>query len=221
LINSIPDALEIVFENNDIICINKKAGVPSQADLSGDISVFDKVKKYLQYEPFLLNRIDRPVSGIILFAKTKEMAKLYSKFLSDKATVKTYYAIVENKPVLLENTLENTLIKKAKKTYISKNPNIGKKAVLSYKYIGSGDRYHYLKIKLITGRFHQIRAQLAHIGCFIKGDVKYGAKRANKDRSICLHAYSIEIKTLNKKPLLTIKADFTDTILWRDLQRYM
>ena len=221
MINSIPDALEIVFENGDIICINKRAGVPSQADLTGDISTFDKVKKHLNYEPFLLNRIDRPVSGLILFAKTKEMAMLYSKFLSDKATIKTYYAIVKNKPVLHENTLENTLMKKGTKTYISKNPKIGKKAVLSYKYIGSGDRYHYLKIKLITGRFHQIRAQLAHIGCEIKGDVKYGARRANKDRSICLHAYGIEIKTSVEKKILSIKADFPDTALWRDLQRHM
>ncbi len=213
--------MEIVFENDDIICINKRAGVPSQADLTGDISVFNKVENHLKHKPFLLNRIDRPVSGLILFAKTKEMAKLYSKFLTDKATVKTYYAIVENKPVLLENILENILIKKAKKTYISKNPNIGKKALLSYKYIGSGDRYHYLKIKLITGRFHQIRAQLAHIGCQIKGDVKYGARRANKNRSICLHAYNIEIKTPSEKSLLKITADFPDTILWRDLQRYM
>ncbi len=221
MINSIPDALEIVFENNDIICINKKAGVPSQADLTGDVSVFDKVKKHLKHEPFLINRIDRPVSGLILFAKTRETVRLYSKFLSDKTTTKTYYAIVENKPASLENTLENTLIKKGMKAFISKNPKTGKKAVLSYKYIGSGDRYHYLKIKLITGRFHQIRAQLAHIDCHIKGDVKYGAKRANKDKSICLHAYSIEVKTSNEKPLLTIKADFPDNILWRDLQRYM
>jgi len=221
LINSITDALDIVFENDDIICINKRAGVPSQTDLTGDISVFDKVKKYLKYKPFLLNRIDRPVSGLILFAKTKEMAKLYSKFLSEKTTVKTYYTIVENKPDSPENTLENTLLKKGMKAFISKNPKTGKKAVLSYKYIGSGDRYHYLKIKLITGRFHQIRAQLAQIDCHIKGDIKYGAKRANKDRSICLHAYSIEIKTSNKKPLLTIKADFPDTALWRDLQRYI
>jgi len=213
------DILEILFENDEIICINKKAGIPSQPDLTGDFSAFDEVKSYLKYEPFILNRIDRPVSGIVLFAKDKTAAKVYSGFISSGKILKIYYAIVENKPDKNEGILENYLTKKGKKTYISRESNKGKKAILSYKYIGSGDRYHYLKISLKTGRFHQIRAQLANIGCYIKGDVKYGAKRANKDRSICLHAHEINFNIDNK--LLKITANFPKSVLWEDIQRVL
>ncbi len=210
--------MKIVFENNDIIAINKNAGIPSQPDLTKDKSVYDYVKYRIGTTPYILNRIDRPVSGLVLFAKNKKAATFYSNIISNDRTIKTYYAIVENKPFNPEGHIETILIKKGNKAYISKdNPN-GKNAILDYKYIGCGKKYHYLKIKLSTGRFHQIRAQLAHIGCHIKGDIKYGARRANKDRSICLHAFKYELLTTES---LNFKAEFPDSILWKDLASYI
>lgn len=211
--------MEIIYEDSNIICINKQAGIPSQPDLTKDISIYDKVKKRLKNEVYVLNRIDRPVSGIVLFAKNKKAARLYSDSLSESTAKKIYYAIVAEAPKEQELELTNYLIKKNNKAYVARNKGAGKKAILNYRLIGKGDRYNYLQISISTGRFHQIRVQLANIGSIIKGDVKYGARRSNKDRSICLHAYEMSIKDPFSNEELNLKADFPDKTLWKDLLR--
>lgn len=204
--------MEIIYEDNNFICVNKKAGVPSQPDLTGDISTFDTVKSYLGSEVYIINRIDRPVSGVVIFTKNKKSVNEFSKLIASNKNDKIYYAIVENEPPQKADILIDALIKKNNKAYISKDKQRGKVSTLVYKYIGSGERYHYLEIVLKSGRFHQIRAQLSNIGCTIKGDVKYGARRSNKDKSICLHAY------LYKLGSLQLIAPFPNTPLWNDLQ---
>lgn len=209
----------IVFEDQHIICINKKAGVLSQPGKNEDISVQKLLEIKLKHDVFILNRLDRPVSGLILFAKSKRAAAKFSAALSNPETKKTYYAIVEQKPELSEGVLENTLNKKDNKSYISSDPVKGKTARLEYTLIGSGTNYHFLKIILHTGRFHQIRSQMANIGCHIKGDVKYGARRSNKDKSIGLHAYELDFKHPVKKEMLNLKANFPEDNLWESLKQ--
>lgn len=213
--------MEIIYEDNNIICLNKKPGIPTQPDKTGSLSLFDNIKSYIKSEVFIINRLDRPVGGVILFAKNKNAAKLYSEALNSNNTEKTYYAIVNNKPLLKEDKIVNYLYKKSNKAYIGKNNSNSKRAELYYNYIGSGERYHFLKINLSTGRFHQIRAQLSNIGCKIKGDVKYGFRRSNKDRSICLHAYKLSFTDPINKTNKKIIADFPDNILWKELSKYI
>ncbi len=210
--------MDIIYEDNWIIALNKQAGIPVQPDKTNDNSLFDNVKKYLGFEPYIINRIDRPVSGIVIFSKTKESTKHFSRTIQNKETFKTYFAVTEN--ILEDNKgkLEDYLIKKNKKAYITKNTTIGKKAILDYEYFGKSINYHYYKITIKTGRFHQIRAQLANRTCCITGDVKYGAKRSNKDRSIYLHAFSILFYHPFKKKQIIIKADFPDKSIWNDLK---
>lgn len=213
--------MDIIYEDNNIICLNKKPGLPTQPDKTGNLSLYDEVKSYLNSELFILNRLDRPVGGNVLFARNKTAAKLYSETINHIDSRKTYYAIVENKPSLQKNTLINYLNKKKNKTYITKETIKSKRAELFYKYIGSGERYHFLKIILSTGRFHQIRAQLSNIGCNIKGDVKYGSRRSNKDRSICLHSYQLSFSDpfTNINKVFTSK--FPDNVLWNELAKYI
>jgi len=211
--------MDIIYEDTNIICVNKPAGIPSQPDKSSDKSAFDFVKSKVKSDIFIINRIDRPVSGIILFAKNKIATNIYSKALAKSSSKKVYYAIVENKPDKNEQELSNFLIKKNNKAYITNKESLGKKAILNFKYIGKGVNYYYLKIELLTGRFHQIRVQLSNIGLNIKGDVKYGAKRANKDRSICLHAYQLDITDPFSGKNLSLKAVFPKNLLWEDLTK--
>ncbi len=209
--------MNILYEDEWIICVNKPSGIPVQPDKTNDFSLFDDVGKYLRFKPFLINRIDRPVSGIVIFAKTKNSAKYFSEIIQNEGTSKTYFAITENKLKNNKGTLEDYLFKKNNKSYISKDKTTGKKAILNYEFAGKSINYFYYKITIKTGRFHQIRAQLANRSCYIKGDVKYGAKRAEKDRSICLHAFELSFHHpyLNKR--ITIKADFPDKNIWKGI----
>ena len=214
--------LEILYEDNHLIAINKKSGEIIQGDKTGDIPLSDVVKKYIKEKykkpgkVFLgtIHRIDRPTSGVTLFAKTSKALTRMNKKFQNKEVKKTYWAIVYNSPSKESGTLENILKKNEKKnkSYITKVQ--GKYAKLEYKLIKKLDNFFHLEIKPKTGRHHQIRVQLANIGCIIKGDVKYGAKRPNKDASIDLLARKLEFNHPVKQTLLTIVANPKKNKIW-------
>lgn len=210
--------MEILYEDNHIIAVNKTCNEIVQGDKTGDTPLSEIVKAYIktQYnkpgEVFLgvTHRIDRPTSGVVLFARTsKALARLNEMFKSHEQIQKTYWAIVQGEPKQPEARLENWLVKNEaqNKSYIT-NPGAkeAKQAVLSYKTLAKGDHYTLLEVNLETGRHHQIRCQLAAIGCPIKGDLKYGAKRSNPDGGICLHARQIAFIHPVKKEPVTIVA---------------
>ncbi len=208
----------IVYEDEFFIAFHKPAMLPTQPDLTGDVSLLELADSYLGKKCYLLHRIDRPTSGIVLFAKNEEAAVLLNQQFQNRETQKLYLAIVENAPLSKDANLMHFLIenKEKNKSFVAEaNKNKAKRAELHYILRGSSDRYHILEIDLKTGRHHQIRAQLAAIGCPVKGDVKYGARRANKDRSIHLHAWQFSFwhPFLNKKIDLT--AALPNDILWQ------
>ena len=191
--------LQVLFEDNHIIVVNKRAGDIVQGDKTGDQPLSEVVKSYLkdkynkQGKVFLgvVHRLDRPTSGVVLFAKTSKALPRLNKLFSEKKASKIYWALVKNKPKETSGTLVHWLKKNPKNnksTVFQKEISNAKKAILHYKTIRSLERYHLIEISLETGRHHQIRCQLAKIKCPIKGDLKYGFDRSNKDGSIHLHA---------------------------------
>lgn len=195
--------MEIVYEDNHIIIVNKKSGEIVQGDKTGDKPLSEMVKDYLKekyHKPGnvfcgVVHRIDRPVSGLVVFARTSKALERLNRMFRDGDIHKTYHAIVEGHPEKEEDLLEDWLISNGRinKTFITdkKNPE-AKEAKLKYKIIEKYDRYSLLEIKLLTGRKHQIRAQLANMGHPIKGDLKYGAKRSNNNGGISLQAHRIQ-----------------------------
>jgi 23S rRNA pseudouridine1911/1915/1917 synthase len=218
--------MEIIYEDNHLIAVNKNVGEIVQSDPSGDKPLDEMVKEYLveKYnkpgDAFLgvAHRIDRPVSGIVLFARTSKALARLNQMFQDKGIVKTYWAIVKNLPEQPEGTINHYLTrdtKKNKATAFDKEVKNSKPASLSYKVVVSSDNYHLLEIDLHTGRHHQIRCQLAKIGCPIKGDLKYGFARSNPDGGICLHARSLSfIHPVGKLPV-HIEAPVPDDKLWK------
>jgi len=203
--------LEVLYEDNHLIAINKKSGDIVQGDKTGDTPLSDFVKAYIKKkynkpgEVFLgtIHRLDRPTSGIVLYARTSKALTRMNEQFREKQVQKTYWAVVDNMPPNTSGTLESYLQKNQKqnKSYITKRVE-GKHAVLDYKLLKELDKFYHLEIKPKTGRHHQIRVQLANIGCIIKGDLKYGAKRSNKDASIHLLAQKLEfIHPVKKKPV--------------------
>ena len=208
----------ILYEDKSIIAINKPAGLPVQSDKTGDISLEEQVRAYCNLDVKLLHRIDRPASGVVLFAKREKAAKsLYGQF--ERGTVrKTYWAVVGNKPEQEAAHLTHYIRKDGKKNRTAaynKKLHHTKKAELKYQLKGSSEKYHLLEIELLTGRHHQIRAQLSATGNAIRGDVKYGFKRGNKDRSIDLHARSINFMHPIKKEIMTIVASAPAMPIWK------
>lgn len=205
--------MEIIYEDNHIIVVNKEVGEIVQGDKTGDTPLSEIIKQYLK-EKYnkpgnvfcgVVHRIDRPVSGLVIFAKTSKALERLNKMLRDGDIHKTYWALVEGKPEKPEATLENYLVSDGRlnKTFISspENPQ-AKKSILSYKTIANGDRYTLLEVNLMTGRKHQIRAQLSAMGHPIKGDLKYGARRSNRDGGISLQAHRISfIHPVSKLPI--------------------
>lgn len=222
---------EVLYEDNHLIIVNKRAGEITQGDSTGDVTLPDKVKAYLKekyHKPGnvfigVVHRLDRPVSGLVVFAKTsKALARMNALFREDKVQ-KIYHAIVEQPA---HKTLHETwghlvhwLKKNPKqnKSYIVPKGTAGaKEARLSYRTIGESDRYTLLEVALETGRHHQIRTQLSGIGCIIRGDLKYGAKRSNPDGSISLHAREISfIHPVSKEPIKVVAPYPTDDPLWQ------
>lgn len=217
----------VLYEDNHLIIVNKQAGEITQGDKTGDTPLPEKVKLFIKEKykkpgnVFLgvVHRLDRPTSGIVVFAKTSKSLARMNQLFQSKEIQKTYWAIVEQKPNPKADELVDYLRKNEKqnKSYVvqeSKDKQV-KKATLTYDLILSSDKYHLLEVAPKTGRHHQIRAQLAHIGCIIKGDLKYGAKRSNKDGSICLHARRIEFIHPVSQENITVTAPVPDEPLWK------
>lgn len=204
----------ILINNDRYICVNKAAGVLSQPGKSGEKSVKEILENRLKKPLHIINRLDRPVSGILLFAKNKKSAKRLTATIQSEHTHKIYIAIVDNKPPEEEGILNDSILVRNSKAYITSSDEIGKNAILNYKILGNSKNYHFLEISLITGRFHQIRTQLAHVGCHIMGDVKYGARRSNKNRSIGLHAWKLSFVDPFIGERIIIKAEFPQDPIW-------
>ncbi|MBN2892910.1 MAG: RluA family pseudouridine synthase [Bacteroidales bacterium] len=218
-------ALDILFEDNHLIVVNKEPGALVQGDKTGDISLIDDVKSFIKIkykkpgDVFLglPHRLDRPTSGIVIMAKTSKALTRLNKMFANHEIKKTYWAVVEEAPEILKQTLEHYLVKdeKTNKTKAYDKPGKNTKhASLSYELIGSTKHYHLLEIELHTGRHHQIRAQLAKIGCHIKGDLKYGSKRSNEDGGIHLHARKVEFIHPVQKENMTIVAKPPNEQIW-------
>jgi len=217
--------MEIIYEDNHLIAVNKKPGEISQGDKSGDEPLVEKVKQYLKdtyHKPGnvylgLVHRIDRPVSGVLLFAKTGKAGERLSEQIRLRNFHKTYWAVVKNKPQHEEGFLHQFLVKNQfqNKSYAySEAVKDSKEAKLNYKLIGAINNYYLLEISPETGRHHQIRVQLSSMGCPIKGDIKYGFNRTNENGSIHLHARRLEFEHPVKKEPVVIIADPPKDVVW-------
>jgi len=224
---STTENLQILHEDNHLIIINKRSGDLVQGDKTGDTPLSDIVKGYIKkkYDKpgavylGVTHRLDRPTTGVVVFAKTsKALTRMNALFLNKKIA-KTYWAIVKNKPEKQKNTLINWLKKNPKNNKSSayiKEVDQSKKAILHYELIHSLDRYHLLEVNLETGRHHQIRSQLSAIGSPIKGDLKYGFDRSNSDGSIHLHARKISFTHPVNEQQITVLADPPNEVLWKE-----
>jgi len=218
--------LQVLFEDNHILIVNKRAGDITQGDKTGDKPLSEVVKEYVKDKynkpgnVFIgtVHRLDRPTSGIVIFARTSKALERLNKMLRDKVIQKTYWAIVKNQPKVKTDTLTNFLKKDSKKnkSFVYKKEIEGsKKATLHFKVIQQLDNYSLLEVDLETGRHHQIRTQLSHIGSPIKGDLKYGFDRSNKDGSISLHARKINFVHPVTKEIITIIAPTPNDPIWK------
>ncbi len=217
--------IEILFEDNHIIIVNKKTGDLIQGDKTGDKPLSDILKEYIK-EKYnkpgnvylgVVHRLDRPTTGVVIFAKTSKALERLNKMLRDKLIHKTYWAVVKNKPVKPSATLVNYLRKNPKNnkaTVFNKETKDTKKAILHYTTSKVLDNYFLLEIDLETGRHHQIRSQLSNINCPIKGDLKYGFNRSNKDAGIHLHARKIAFTHPVTKNEVAITAPTPNDPIW-------
>lgn len=216
---------QILYEDNHIIAVNKLNSQIVHSDKTGDESLEDMVKAYLKrrYDKpgnvycGLVHRLDRPVSGVVLFAKTEKALVRLNKMIKDRLISKTYWAIVKAEPPVPSGTLSDYLVRNERqnKSYVTKDVNRGDYAELDYELIAKSDYYNLLQIDLKTGRHHQIRVQLAHMGCPIKGDLKYGFGRSNKVSSISLHARRVRFVHPVRKEMLEIVAPVPREPLWQ------
>lgn len=217
--------MQVIYEDNHIIIVNKRSGEIVQGDKTGDKPLSDVVKEYIKEKyakpgnVFLgvTHRLDRPVWGLVVFAKTSKALTRLNEMFRKGEVHKTYWAITKNCPSKLEDTLTDWIKRNEKqnKSYAyKKEVPESKKAILHYKVIGKSENYTLLEINLMTGRHHQIRCQLANMGCPIKGDLKYGAQRSNPDGSISLLARKIEFIHPVSKENMTIVAPLPDDALW-------
>ena len=215
----------ILYEDNHLIAVNKLPSEIVQGDKTGDVPLSEDVKQYLKkkYDKpgnvylGVIHRLDRPVSGVVVFARTGKALTRMNKLVKEREIEKIYWAIVKNKPDNEEGELRHFLVRNEQKnkSFAGKTEKQGaKEAILRYRVISKSNDYYLLEVNLLTGRHHQIRAQLAAIGCPIKGDLKYGFDRSNKDASISLHACSVSfVHPVTKEPL-TITARPPQDALW-------
>ena len=207
----------VLYKNNQLIAFNKPAGLPVQNDKTGDLSLAALAEIYCKGEVNLVHRIDRPVSGVVLFARTHPALVDINEQFKQRKVQKTYLAVVAQPPPEIEGTLIHYLQKDGRKNISVAHAEDApgrEYAELHYRRVAASDRYFLLEIELITGRSHQIRAQLAAIGCPIKGDNKYGFKRANPDRSIHLHAWKLSFEHPVSRERETIVAPLPEEALW-------
>lgn len=226
---STPQNLSVLYEDNHIIVVNKRAGDIVQGDKTGDEPLSDILKSYLKSKYNkpgnvylgVVHRLDRPTTGVVLFAKTSKALPRLNKLFAEKNATKTYWAIVKNPPQKESGTLIHWLRKNPKtnkSTAFIKDSKDSKKAILHYSVFASLDNYTVLEIQLETGRHHQIRCQLSAIGSPIKGDLKYGFDRSNRDGSISLHARSLEFIHPVKKEKMSIIAPVPKDKLWQEAE---
>ncbi len=225
---STKDNLQVIHEDNHIIVINKRVGDIVQGDKTGDEPLSDVIKAYLKEkynkpgEVFLgvVHRLDRPTTGIVVFAKTSKALTRLNETFKNRETQKTYWAVVKNQPPKETDTLVHFLKRNPKnntsKAHTKEVPD-SKKASLTYKIIKKLDNYFVLEIDLHTGRHHQIRAQLQAIGCPIKGDLKYGFDRSNPDGGIHLHARKLVLTHPVTKEIITFIADLPNNSIWQSV----
>lgn len=205
---------QIIFEDAEIIIVNKSSGIPTQADKNNTSSLFEILSEN-RSNLYLIHRLDQRVNGLVIFAKDEKSAKQLGKDFINRNITKKYRAIVANKPLENEAKLIHWLLKDSKKNLsktFEKAVNDSKKAELIYKVIQSSERYHLLEIELLTGRFHQIRSQLSFIGSPILGDLKYGYKRSSPDGSIFLQSYSISLNHPTTKKAIQFEIEMP--VLW-------
>ena len=217
--------LQVLYEDNHIIVINKRPGDIVQGDKTGDLPLSEVVKQYIK-EKYnkpgnvylgVAHRLDRPTSGIVVFAKTSKALPRLNKLFAEKAAKKTYWAVVKNLPEKEQDTLTHWMKRNPKqnKSYAHrKEVPDSKKAILDYRVLKTLDNFYLLEVDLKTGRHHQIRSQLTAIGCPIKGDLKYGFDRSNKDGSIHLHARKLSFIHPVKKELLEFVAPPPQDSVW-------
>ena len=220
--------MNVIYEDNHIIVVNKESGEIVQGDKTGDAPLSDIVKAYIKEKyrkpgnVFLgvTHRLDRPVSGLVIFAKTSKALSRLNEMFRKGEIHKTYWAIVKNKPKERQGRLTHWIVRNEKqnKSYAYDNEvKDSKKAVLDYRLLASGDNYHILEIHLLTGRHHQIRCQLSAMGCPIKGDLKYGAQRSNPDGSISLLSRYVEFVHPVSKEAITLDAPLPKDNLWEKI----
>lgn len=226
-----PEYFSVVFEDNHLIIVNKKSGVLVQGDNTGDIPLSELVKGYLKEKynkpgnvfAGVVHRIDRPVSGLVMLARTSKALERMNKAFSEKDVQKTYWAVVKNQPAESEGTLVHWLTKDAKKNtakaYI-KEVDGSKKSELNYKVIGKTDTYYLLEVSPLTGRPHQIRCQLAAMGCPIKGDLKYGFPRSNEGGGISLHAYQLAFTHPVSLEKMLVTAPLPEDKFWQHFKDF-
>lgn len=225
--------MTVLYEDNHIIIVNKQSGEIVQGDKTGDVPLCEFVKDYIKQKYQkpgnvfcgVVHRLDRPVSGVVLFARTsKALPRLNALFAEHEKVQKTYWAIVQNRPPQQKGTLTHWLTRNEKtntaRAYDREVPN-SKKAVLDYELIAQSERYCLLEVHLHTGRHHQIRCQLAKMGCPIKGDLKYGAPRSNPDGSISLHARELVLEHPVSHQLIDVKAPVPQDTLWQAITEHV
>lgn len=223
--------MQVVYEDNHLIVVNKTSSEIVQGDKTGDTPLSDIVKQYLK-EKYnkpgnvfvgVTHRLDRPVSGLVIFAKTSKALTRLNEMFKNSAVHKTYWAIVKNRPEKDEGELVHYLVRNEKQNksyaYEREVPH-SKKAILHYRLIGQSENYYLLEIDLKTGRHHQIRCQLAKIGCPIKGDLKYGFPRSNPDGSICLHARKVCFVHPVSKENIKLEAPVPEGSLWHGFRMF-
>ena len=218
--------MNVIYEDNHIIIVAKAPGEIVQGDKTGDTPLSDLVKAYIKErygkpgEVFLgvTHRLDRPVSGLVVFARTSKALTRMNDLFRNGGVKKTYLAIVQNRPPQESGELRHWLVRNEQQNKSYTYDHLvkdSKEARLRYTLLGSSDRYHLLAVELLTGRHHQIRCQLAKMGCPIKGDLKYGAKRSNPDGSISLHAWEVSFEHPVSHSMITQRAPLPNDALWQ------
>lgn len=221
--------MKVLYEDNHIIVINKAAGEIVQGDKTGDESLCDTMKRYIKEKYAkpgnvfigLPHRLDRPVSGIVVFAKTSKALERLNRMFSEGGVKKIYWALTKGVPVPAEAELESWILRNEKMNKSFSYPKEvkgSKRALLHYRLAAASQNYNLIEVELKTGRHHQIRCQLSSIGCPIKGDLKYGAQRSNPDGSISLHARYIEFTHPVSKEIIAITAPLPDDRLWQSFE---
>lgn len=221
--------MNVLYEDNHIIIVNKAAGEIVQGDKTGDKSLCDTMKQYIKEKYAkpgnvfigLPHRLDRPVSGVVVFARTSKALERLNNMFRDGDVKKIYWAITKERPANPEGEIDTWILRNEKMNKSFSYPKEvrgSKRALLYYRHIASSQNYSLVEVELKTGRHHQIRCQLASIGCPIKGDLKYGAKRSNPDGSISLHARSIEFMHPVSKEPIKVTAPLPADKLWKSFE---